>query len=238
MPFAYVTGAERGLGFGLVKTLLARGYHVFAGYFLPDIMELKALGNLHPDKLYLLPLDVTNQDSVNRAAAKIRSRTDVLDLLVNNAGRAKDRSETILDDLYFEDMRELMETNAFGTLRVTKSVIELLLQSEGKTIVNISSVAGSMELVTRTQQYGYTISKAAVNMQSKILYNHFHEQGLRVRAIHPGWMRSLLFGDLERMKDAPLEPEESAEMIIDLVLSDKDYGDKIFMDYSGKVLPW
>jgi NAD(P)-dependent dehydrogenase (short-subunit alcohol dehydrogenase family) len=54
--------------------------------------------------------------------------------------------------------------------------------------------AGSIGLVSRNHQYGYTMSKAAINMQSKLLHNHLSDQGLRVLTIHPGWMRTHLFG--------------------------------------------
>lgn len=238
MRTAYVTGAERGLGLALVKLLLERDYTVFAGYYLADLPALAALVKEYPDRLVTMSLDVTSEEQVLAAARTIRSRTDSLNLLINNAGSAIDRSGTILDELYFDDMRRLMEINAYGPLRVTQSVIDLLLKPEWKMLVNISSVAGSVGLLTRTGQYGYTMSKSALNMQTKIIYNHFHDQGLQVRAIHPGWMRSLLFGDLDRMKDAPLESIDSAQKIMDLIHTDKDPGTDFFMDYTGKILPW
>jgi NAD(P)-dependent dehydrogenase (short-subunit alcohol dehydrogenase family) len=211
---AYVTGADRGLGLGLVNILLGKKYKVFAGSYMPEWHELQTLKAEYPEDLTILPLDV------------------------NSAGNAQDRSGTILDPQYYDDVRALYETNAIGPLRVTHSVIELLLKADVKTLVNISSVAGSVSTITRNYQYGYTMSKAAVNMQSKLIHNHLHDQGLKVLAIHPGWMRSHIFGNIERMKDAPLEPIESAHSIIHLVETKSVTGGDIYMDYAGNHLTW
>jgi NAD(P)-dependent dehydrogenase (short-subunit alcohol dehydrogenase family) len=236
---AYITGADRGLGLGLVKVLLEKDYKVYAGSYLPDWHELQEIKAKYPEDLVILSLDVNSDESVLQAAQSIEAATGSLNLLINNAGNAKDRSGTILDPQYFEDIRSLYETNTLGPLRVTQSVIKLLLKADVKTLVNISSVAGSVSTITRNHQYGYTMSKAAVNMQSKLIHNHLHDQGLKVLAIHPGWMRSHLFGDIERMKDAPLEPIESARSIIQLVESRSVRDDdQIYMDYAGNHLTW
>ncbi len=236
---AYVTGADRGLGLGFVKVLVENGYKVYAGSFMPDWHELKEAAAEHPGDITIVPLNVGNQQSVDDAAAVIAKDTDSLNLLVNNAGIVADRSNTILDEMFFDDMLKLYDINALGTLRVTKSVIGLLLKAEEKMLVNISSAAGSVGTVTRTNQYGYTMSKAAINMQSKLIYNHFHEQGLQVRAVHPGWMHTRLFGDdLERMKEAPFEPDDAAKRIFQSVFEPLQADGHIFIENDGKPMPY
>ncbi len=89
-------------------------------------------------------------------------KTDYLHVLINNAGIARDRLGTIMDKSYFEDIRAMFETNTSGPLRVTQSVLDLLLRGEPKILVNISSLAESIGSVTRVNQYGYTMSKAAL----------------------------------------------------------------------------
>lgn len=237
-PKAYVTGADRGLGHGFVVELLQRGYEVYAGCYKPNEGELPETKSRYPAELTIVPLDVRDNDSVAGAAAAIRERTDELHLLINNAGQAIDRSGTILDPLYDEDVLRLYDVNAVGPLRVTHSVIPLLRRAERKTIVNISSVAGSVASVTRMHQYGYTMSKAALNMQTKLLHNHLAGEGFRVLAIHPGWMRSYLFEDIERMKDAPYEPRQSAKQIVDLIESGAGAEGSLYMDNEGNPLPW
>ncbi|GGG02306.1 SDR family NAD(P)-dependent oxidoreductase [Paenibacillus abyssi] len=237
---AYVTGADRGLGLGLVRVLLEKGYKVYAGSFLPHWPELGGLQREcgGKDNLVIVPLDVTSRASADEAAETIQADTDSLNLLINNAGLASDRSGTILEAQYEEDILQLFDINTLGPLRVTQSVIELLLNARSKTLVNISSVAGSVSLVTRMNQFGYTMSKSALNMQSKIIHNHLKDQGLKVLAIHPGWMRTHLFGDIGRMKDAPFESIQSARNIVALIESRTEINEDIYMDHEGNPLPW
>jgi len=235
---AYVTGADRGLGFGLVQVLLEQGYEVFAGSFMPELPDLNALKDQYPGKLTVLSLDISDEASVEQASVAVRNSAGYLNLLINNAGTAVDRSGTILDQQFYDDIRMMMEINAYGALRVTQSVLDILMKGDPKMLVNISSLAGSVGLLTRNNQYGYVMSKTAINGQSKLIHNHLKDQGLKVRVLHPGWMRSHVFGDIELMKDAPLEPIDSARAIVKLINDDRDVGDDIFMDYTGKTMPW
>lgn len=238
---AYVTGADRGLGLGFVKVLVENGYKVYAGSYMPDWHELQDVVALHPEDIVTIPLDVGSDASVAAAAAVIAADTGSLNLLINNAGTVADRgnSSTLLDELYFDDMLALFNVNALGTLRVSKSVIHLLLQADEKMIVSISSAAASIGTITRTHQYGYTMSKAAINMQSKLIYNQFHKQGLEVRAIHPGWMHTRLFGgDLERMKDAPFEPDDAAKLVFKSIFEPLRQEDHIFTENDGTPMPY
>ena len=230
--------SPRGLGLGFVKVLMEQNYRVYAGSYKGDLHELPEMKQLYPEDLIIIPLDVTNDESVRFAADAIAKDTDVLNLLINTAGIACDRSGNILEKQFYEDIIALYQTNTLGPLRVTQSVLELLLKADDKTLLNISSIAGSVGSVTRIHQYGYTMSKAALNMQSKLIHNHLKAQGLKVFAIHPGWMHTHLFGDLDRMKAAPFEPIESARSIIQLIKNKKVVDDNIYMDYEGNLLPW
>lgn len=235
---AYVTGADRGLGYAITLNLLEQGYHVFAGSYMTELPDLQTLQAQFGDQLDILQLDVSNIDSVNVAADFIRSKTDYINLLINNAGIVKDRSQTMDDPMFFEDMLSLYNVNALGTLRVTKSVIDILLQGTPRVLVNISSAAASIAGVTRKNQYGYTMSKAAINMQSKLIYNTYHDQGLEVRAVHPGWMHTGLFGDINIMKDAPFEPKEAAALILTSVFQPLKGTGHIFIENDGTPIPY
>ncbi|HUZ18879.1 MAG TPA: SDR family NAD(P)-dependent oxidoreductase [Spirochaetia bacterium] len=236
--FAYVTGADRGLGLALVAELLRHSYQVFAGSFLSEHPELDRLAQENPGRVHVLRLDVTDQKSVDAAAAAIAKTTDRLNLLINNAGTAVDRSRTILDELHFDDMHTIIEVNAFGPLRVTKSVVPLLLKADPKVLINISSVAASLGTITRSTQYPYTMSKVSLNMQSKLIKNHFGNDGLVVLAVHPGAMPTLILGDPEITKNAPVKPEDSARGIVALAERTWSEGDPMFLDYQGKPIPW
>jgi NAD(P)-dependent dehydrogenase (short-subunit alcohol dehydrogenase family) len=77
------------------------------------------------------------------------------------------------------------------------------------------------------------MSKAALNMQSKILQNYLKPRGFRVLAVHPGWMRTNMGGP-----QAPLPSDESAEAIYKLARREWKAEDPIYVDYQGTPLPW
>jgi len=233
---AYVTGCDRGLGLALAKVLLAEGYRVFAGSYLADWPELGELAEKEP-KLRIVPLDIGSDESVQRAADIVKAETDRLDILINNAAIYRDRSEDIFGDLYFDDMLNMYNVNTLGTLRVTHSVIDLLVKGEGKRLVNISSEAGSIADNWRKREYGYCMTKAAVNMQSAILQNHLQEYGIKVMCFHPGWVRSWMSGKFN--DKATVEAIDSAKGIIAQVLKPQEITAlPSYTDYTGKPLPW
>lgn len=236
---AYVTGADRGLGLALTQELLEQEYKVYAGSYMPDWHELKKLTEKYTDdQLKIIPLDVSDNKSVLNAAEEITADTNELNLVINNAGIAKDRSGTIYDEQYYDDILALYNVNTLGPLRVTQSILSLLLNAKDKTLVNISSIAGSVSGVTRVTQYGYTMSKTALNMQSKLIHNHLKDEGVKVLAIHPGAMKSYIFGDLSVTKNAPVTTNEAAESIVQLIHSKKTIDDSLYMDYKGETISW
>src|SRR5690606_8168034 len=155
--------------------------------------ELTELAEQEP-KLRIISIDIASDKSVAKAARIIKEEADHLDIVINNAAIYRDRSENIFGEIYFEDMMNMYNTNALGTLRVRNSVIDLIMKGTEKRIVNISSEAGSIADNWRKDSYGYCMSKAAVNMQSAILQNHVQEFGIKVICFHPGWVRSYMSG--------------------------------------------
>jgi len=235
---AYVTGADRGLGLALSKVLLSKGYHVYAGSFMPEWHELKELQNKEPEKLAILPLDVTNEDSVKKAAQQISTEVGSLDILINNAAIFADPSGDIFEEFDYDTIRRHYETNTLGPLRVTQSVTPLVMKGEQKLIVNISSEAGSIEDCWRTKEYGYSMSKAALNIQAAILQNHLKEFGVKVFLFHPGFLRSYIFGDGKINERGTEEPIDSARGIIEQIFIPRSLDKPTYIDYQGKELPW
>ncbi|MEK4234670.1 SDR family NAD(P)-dependent oxidoreductase [Paenibacillus sp. FSL H7-0714] len=236
---ACVTGADRGLGLSLVRSLLANQFSVFAGQFLKESEDLKALKERYPEQLELIPLDISNKDSVKQAARVIASKTGYVDMIINNAGiiRSADNA-TVLVELDDEGMAEIYNVNTLGALRVSNALMGLLLQSEDKLIVNISSEAGSITRNKRINMYGYCMSKAALNMQSSLMHNHLKTLGGQVMVFHPGWLQTYMHG--KKDEQAQMTPEQSAEQIIDLVLDYKKYmgEEPAYLDTDGSSWPW
>lgn len=237
---ACVTGADRGLGFALAIQLLSQGCKVFAGRYMPEWDQLEQAKASYGERLCLIDMDVSDDDSVGRAAATIASRTDRLDVLVNNAGIAGDSHTEIFSEIDFQRMIKLFNVNALGPLRVTNALVSLLLNSESKLLVNISSEAGQIRQTWREGWYGYCMSKAALNVQSNIVHNQIKKRGGRVLVVHPGWMKTYMSGKLN--EDAELDASESARRIVETMMkyaAEQAIGKHPpFVDYNGDEMSW
>lgn len=233
--YSYVTGADRGLGLALTRVLLKEGYIVFAGSYM-DWHELPELEEKYPESLEVVPLDVSDGDSVREAAERIKGKTEKLDLLFNNAGIFLEDGGDLLGEFDFDRMVEMFRVNSLGPLRVTNSVINLLIQGDEKKLVNISSEAGSCEDCWRSKDFGYCMSKSSLNVQSVILQNRLREYGIKVFAIHPGWLKSYILGELN--EEAEVEPINSARNVYDLIEEKNDLNGPIYYDHKGKEMNW
>ncbi len=229
-----VTGADSGLGLSLVKRFLRGGFIVFAGVHR-SAADLKALAEEYSDSLAFIPLDAANLDSVREAARQVSSQTSALDIVINNAGIHLKESRQMLEQLDLADgqLQQTMEVNAFGPLRIVQQFLPLLEKGGQKLILNVSSEAGSIADCRRENQFAYCMSKAALNMQTKILQNYLRPRGFKALAVHPGWMRTNMGG-----AEASLSPDESADGIFQLAAREWKADDPIYMDYQGNPLPW
>ncbi|NDV62860.1 SDR family oxidoreductase [Puniceicoccales bacterium CK1056] len=237
-PSAFITGADRGLGLALSANLLQQGWTVFAGQYMEDWPELKALQSRFPQQLFIVPLDVASDDSVSRASHHVGTLTRELDLLINNAGIGqRDNFTPIEEGLAYDEMMEVYNINSLGPLRVVEGLLPLLRKGKGKRLCFISSEAGSIGRSERTSWFGYGMSKAALNMAVKNLFNHLRPRGFRFRLCHPGWMRTYMGGSKNDAAD--LDPEYVAERIVSYILDDTVDEDKLVMrDMDGKSWPW
>ncbi len=235
---ALVTGADRGLGFGLTEGLLARGWIVFAGQYMPDWPALTELKQQHGDHLHIVPLDVMSADSAQRAAETVGREVDHLDLLINNAGVTSPAMHAdIRASQNYDEMHRLYDVNALGPLRVVEAFISLLDAGTLKRLCFVSSEAGSINRAQRTAWYGYCMSKTALNMGVRIMHNHLRPEGYTFRLYHPGWIRSYMGG--EKNTEADLEPEEAAEYALPFFLRPRADEDRlVLMDYLGREWPF
>lgn len=244
---AFVTGADRGLGLALTERLLEKGWRVFAGQYMPDWPALDALAARYPERLHIVPLDVTADASVRAAAAAVEAVTDRVDLLINNAGvTSPTLQRTIREAPDYDEMVRMYDVNAVGALRVVQAFLPLTDRSDMKRLCFVSSEAGSINRCERKGWYGYCMSKAALNMGVSILFNLLRPEGYSFRVYHPGWMRTYMSG--KKSTQAELEPEEAAVPALayflrDLVEDQHTYtrhgADRLVMrDWRGREWPW
>ena len=235
---ALVTGTDHGVGFSLAKKLLSRGYFVIAVRVDETEKQIDALQSSYPDQMAIVCADIGSDESVFKASNDIKNMTDHIDLLINCAGILGDMSKNLGDDLDFDEISRVINVNAIGTLRVTNALSSLVLNSTEKTIVNISSEAGSIADCWRTGWFGYCMSKAANNMQSALVHNNIQKLGGKVFAIHPGHVATYMRGHLDTT--AKITPDVSAEGILHVVL-DMPHpinSHPLYLDYTGKELLW
>jgi NAD(P)-dependent dehydrogenase (short-subunit alcohol dehydrogenase family) len=192
---ALVTGANKGIGKEIVRQLAAKGVFVLLGA-RDEARGHQAEADLRTAGLTVqfLQLDVTDPESVDRAAKQVESQYARLDILVNNAGIALDWRKP--SELNAEVMRDTYETNVFGVLRATNAFLPLLRKSKAGRIVNVSSALGSMKLTAdphgpfqnRSMLMAYCSSKTALNMMTLQFANELRDSAIKVNAATPGYV--------------------------------------------------
>ena len=237
-PTVFVTGGDRGLGFALCAGLLEQGWQVFAGQFMPEWPDLSHLAGQYSQMLHIIPLDVSRVESVQAAAQTVAALTDQVDVLINNAGiYAPIAGRPIREPQDYTEMHRLYDVNTLGPLRVVEAFLSLTDHVNLKRLCFVSSEAGSIARSERTAWFGYCMSKAALNMGVKILFNDLYPDGYTFRVYHPGWIRSYMSG--EKNMEATLEPEEAASQAIPIFLGQQeDEGRLVLVDNEGKEWPW
>lgn len=235
---ALVTGTDHGVGLSLANKLLDRGYFVIALRLNEAENQIDVRKANHPNQLAIVTADIGSDASVTAAAATVKELTDHIDLLINCAGILGDMRKNLGDDLDFDEISRVINVNAIGALRVTNALSSLILNSTDKTIVNISSEAGSIEDCERTGWFGYCMSKAANNMQSALVHNNIRKLGGKVFAIHPGHVATYMRGHLDTT--AKITPDVSADGILHVVLDTPHPVNPrpLYLDYTGSELPW
>ncbi|MBO5487686.1 MAG: SDR family NAD(P)-dependent oxidoreductase [Eubacterium sp.] len=236
--YALVTGADHGVGYALVEQLLKRGYYVVAARLNSKEDAIDKLMEGHSNQMAIVQVDIGSDESVAAMKEQVVSVVPHLDLLINCAGILGDMAKVLGEELDFDEMLKVINVNALGALRMTNALVELVLGSEDKTVVNISSEAGSIADCERDGWFGYCMSKAANNMQSALVHNNLRKQGGKVIAMHPGHVATYMRGHLDTT--AKLNPEESATGILQVVL-DKEIPQTehpAYIDYKGDALPW
>ncbi len=225
-----VTGANRGIGLEFVRQLLARGDRVIAACRHPGkATALNTLTGEYPGHLHVLPLDVANEKSRAELVRELPLVAGHLDLLINNAGVL--HSGERFGQLSAAHLEDSFRTNASGPLLLTEALAPAL--SDGATVANLSSALGSIASTSRFGTPSYNISKAAQNMATVLLAHALRDRGIRVVALHPGWVQTDMGGDGAQIA-ATASVAGLLRVIDDLTLDDSGR----FLDWQGQSQPW
>jgi NAD(P)-dependent dehydrogenase (short-subunit alcohol dehydrogenase family) len=231
-----VTGAGRGLGYSIVRKHLALHDTVYALYN-QSALPLTALAE-NGTTLKPIQCNVASDADVAHAAREIIAAEKRVDIIYNVVGiNNLEKSRRGIAETDTDYCLELFNVNALGALRVCKYLFPLI--QKGSAVIQISSESGSIGGARRTQEYGYCMSKAAMNMSGKLLSNELWAKDARVMIFHPGWLKTDMGGEGARQSNNALFPDESAGNIVNLVLNiDAIPRDQIFMTHAGELLPW
>lgn len=225
----FISGANRGIGFGMQQVLLARGYTVIVGF--RSIPSTHTFLVQESDQRHPVKIDVTDESDCTDLYNWIEARFGRLDYLINNAGILIDQG-VALNDLDVTDLSLTFNVNVGGVHLVTKSLYPLLVKGDGKQIFNISSNMGG---IGRGQggSTAYRVSKAALNMLTVNQAVAYQPDGVAAVAVHPGWVQSDMGGS-----NATLTVEQSATSLIDLLESLTPGQSGQFLNYDGSPLAW
>lgn len=137
MKSVFITGANKGIGFETAKQLLQQGYYVYLGSRNLDNGQkaVQQLNELGLEQVEAIEIDVTNNDSVTAACHTIEEKTDVLDVLINNAGISGGMPQTACESSVEDQFKKVYETNVFGVVRVTQAFLKLLKNAKEPRIV-------------------------------------------------------------------------------------------------------
>lgn len=204
---ALVTGANRGIGFAIAKTLIQKDYIVILTA-RNEASGQEAIHNLgNPDGIYFHPLDVSDQASVDQVKTYIEQTFGRLDVLINNAGINYDTWQKATNaDL--SNVQETLDTNLLGPWRMANAFIPLMKKQGYGRIVNVSSGAGALPGMAGGTP-AYSVSKAALNVLTIKLAAELPIDDILVNAVCPGWVRTDMGGS-----GASRSPEKGAETIV------------------------
>ena len=224
---AFITGANKGIGFEVARQLAEKGFHVFVGARNEKAGRAAAVKIGRAAKF--LKIDVSDPESICEAASELAKTIDHLDVLVNNAGIIVDGDDAILKTTSGQ-FETTMRTNALGPLLIAQAFQPMLAKSSAPRIVNVSSSGGQLHDGADGWSPVYCISKTALNGVTSQLAAALPK--FAVNSVCPGWVRTDMGGT-----NATRSVEEGAEGIVWLSAeAPQNLTGKFLQD--RKVIPW
>jgi len=221
---AVVTGASRGIGQAIAKSLVAADYYVVAS--ATSESGVAAIKDYLGENGTAFVLNLADKESCAQFTKQVNDLGPVA-VLVNNAGITKDNLMLRMKD---EDWDAVIETNLSGAFRLTKAFLKGMMKQRTGRIINISSVVGSMG---NPGQANYCSSKAGIEGFTRSLAYEVGSRGITVNAVAPGFIATDMTDELTEdqknnmMANIPLgrygEPEEIASTVAFLASKESGY---------------
>lgn len=207
--FIWITGASSGIGKALALEFTANELPVIASARKKESLQRvkKEVDQLN-GRIELLPLDVKNYEEVEAAVQKLTAE-DSINCLINNAGAT---SFKLAKDNSIEEIKEIIDTNLYGSINTIKAVLPHMIERKKGTIINIITVAAEKVL---TKSSVYAASKAGLRAYAKVLREEVREHNIRVINVLPGATRTPIWTNsaLEEFGERMMSPAELAKLI-------------------------
>ncbi len=181
---AIVTGASSDIGAAIVKRFVEEGAYVVLVGRRIDALKKTSLAIKNGGKQTVtIPCDITDESQVIQTIDQVFTHYGRIDILVNNAA-------TINDPIHFHEMADsawtnLIDTNMVGTFRMTRAVLNKMLEKKGGSIINIGSIS-SERAIPKVHLTVYCATKAAINMFTKGIAVEYARKNIRCNCINPG----------------------------------------------------
>jgi NAD(P)-dependent dehydrogenase (short-subunit alcohol dehydrogenase family) len=241
---AFITGANRGLGFETARSLGVAGVHVLLGSSSKESGE-NAAARLREQNILVdsIQFDILREEDHFAVRDYLEKQFGRLDILVNNAGFTLEGSASDLGPhnstltTSIDTLRKTYDVNFFGVFQLTRTLLPLLRRAPAGRIVNVSSILGSLSLhadpgVPLVSEFAYGSSKTALNALTIYLAPALRDTRIKVNSAHPGWVKTELGGP-----GAELELSEGGKTSAALALLDENGPTGGFF-LLGAPVPW
>ena len=204
---AIVTGAQQGIGAGLVDAFLKEGYNVVA-------TSLNATGSLTPSSnLVLVDGDVGKQETGAKTVEAAIKHFGTIDVLVNNAGIYRTKPFT---DFTTEDFNALFSTNLLGFLYITQLTVSQMLKQKSGNVVTISAALADQPMAGVNASVSM-ITKGGLNTVTRSLAIEYAKEGIRFNCVAPGAVETSLHKDQSTDLLRTLQPMGKFATVKDIV---------------------
>lgn len=217
---AFVTGASRGIGRGIVEKLAEHGAHVAFTYRSSSAEAAKIEEELRAKgiKAQAYQADAADYQAMEQVINDVVEKMGTIDIVVNNAGITKDNLLMRMTEEMWDDV---INTNLKSVFNVTKAVQRILLKQRSGSIINISSVVGNSG---NAGQANYAASKAGINGFTKSVAKELGSRNIRCNSIAPGFIETEMTHGLNEeqkkiwLENIPLKrggtPEDVANLVV------------------------
>lgn len=239
---AFITGANKGIGFETAKKLAEKNIKVILG--CRDLEKGKnAVDKLSSTGINadLVQYDAFDLEAPNNVFNYIAQKYEKLDILINNAGVLLSgnlfvtNSSTVSD----KDLKDTFQTNLFAVISLTQKLLPLIKKSKSGRIVNVSTILSSLTLhsakdspISPAKEFAYNASKTALNAYTIHLALELKDTKIKVNSGHPGWVKTDLGGP-----NAPMDVEDSYKTSLRLATLEDD-GPSGGLFHEDETLPW